>query len=179
MRARPAGSARCRLALRVAALAAVCFIAVAAYTLFDSDRTAKAKAGRIAEILARNISLQQSQAQWLSVSMTSPPDLQGIAALMEPGLCIAYRDTSGRLHELWREAGREPGAARPHRRRSRPLAGPRRHRAARPARGGAVPGPGSGLRGLADRVDTLGGRLRVDHVDGGGTRLVAELPCGS
>ena len=43
-----------RLALRVAALAAVCFIAVAAYALFDSDRVAKAKASRIAEIVARD-----------------------------------------------------------------------------------------------------------------------------
>jgi signal transduction histidine kinase len=49
--------------------------------------------------------------------------------------------------------------------------------------GGAVvgggPGGGSGLRGLADRVDTLGGRVRVVSPPGRGTRLVAELPCGS
>jgi hypothetical protein len=32
-----------RLALRVAALAAVCFLSVAAYALFDSDRAARAK----------------------------------------------------------------------------------------------------------------------------------------
>ena len=37
-----------RLALRVAALAAVCFLAVAAYVLYDSDRAARAKASRIA-----------------------------------------------------------------------------------------------------------------------------------
>jgi signal transduction histidine kinase len=84
-----------RLALRVAALAAVCFIAVAAYALFDSDRVAKAKASRIAEIVARDISLQQSQARWLSVSTNATPDLQRVAALMEPGLCIAYRDNAG------------------------------------------------------------------------------------
>lgn len=95
----PAIDLKLRLALRVAALAAVCFIAVAAYALFDSDRTAKAKASRIAEIVARNISLQQSQAQWLSVSMGSTPDLQGIAALMEPGLCIAYRDRFGAFRQ--------------------------------------------------------------------------------
>src|SRR5215208_2135805 len=47
----PAIDLKLRLALRVAALAAVCFIAVAAYTLFDSDRAAKAKASRIAEIV--------------------------------------------------------------------------------------------------------------------------------
>ena len=88
-----------RLALRVAALAAICFIAVAAYALFDSDRVAKAKASRIAEIVARDISLQQARAQWLSVSDTSTPDLQGIAALMEPGLCIAYRDNTGAFRQ--------------------------------------------------------------------------------
>jgi signal transduction histidine kinase len=84
-----------RLALRVAALAAVCFIAVAAYALFDSDRVARAKASRIAEIVARDISLQQSQARWLSASINGTPDLQRVAALMEPGLCIAYRDNAG------------------------------------------------------------------------------------
>jgi PAS domain S-box-containing protein len=41
--------------------------------------------------------------------------------------------------------------------------------------GGADPG-GSGLRGLADRVAVLEGRLRVESRDGGGTRVVAEIP---
>jgi signal transduction histidine kinase len=95
----PAIDLKLRLALRVAALAGLCFIAVAAYALFDSDRVAKAKASRIAEIVARDISLQQSQAQWLSVSINATPDLQGIAALMEPGLCIAYRDNAGAFRQ--------------------------------------------------------------------------------
>ena len=38
---------------------------------------------------------------------------------------------------------------------------------------------GSGLRGLADRVEALGGWLRCDSHPGAGTTLVAELPCGS
>ena len=42
--------------------------------------------------------------------------------------------------------------------------------------GGADPGPGSGLRGLADRVEALGGSLAVDSPRGAGTRLVAEIP---
>lgn len=37
---------------------------------------------------------------------------------------------------------------------------------------------GSGLRGLADRVEALGGRLRISSPAGGGTRLEAEIPCG-
>jgi signal transduction histidine kinase len=41
--------------------------------------------------------------------------------------------------------------------------------------GGADPA-GSGLRGLADRVEALQGRLRVESSLGGGTRLVAEIP---
>ena len=38
---------------------------------------------------------------------------------------------------------------------------------------------GSGLRGLADRVEALGGRLRCDSRPGADTALAAELPCGS
>jgi signal transduction histidine kinase len=45
--------------------------------------------------------------------------------------------------------------------------------------GGAAMSDGAGLRGLADRVDTLGGRLLVESPANGGTRLKAELPCGS
>jgi signal transduction histidine kinase len=44
--------------------------------------------------------------------------------------------------------------------------------------GGADPSRSSGLRGLADRVEALGGRLAVDSPPGGGTRVIAELPCG-
>jgi signal transduction histidine kinase len=45
--------------------------------------------------------------------------------------------------------------------------------------GGADAARGSGLRGLADRVEALEGRLRVWSPVGGGTRLRAELPCVS
>jgi signal transduction histidine kinase len=43
--------------------------------------------------------------------------------------------------------------------------------------GGARPEGGSGLRGLADRVASVGGVLRVDSPPGGGTRLEADIPC--
>ena len=43
--------------------------------------------------------------------------------------------------------------------------------------GGADTERGSGLRGLADRVEALGGRLRVWSPVGGGTRVRAEIPC--
>ena len=42
--------------------------------------------------------------------------------------------------------------------------------------GGADPAGGSGLRGLADRVEALQGRLRVESPPGEGTRLLAEIP---
>jgi signal transduction histidine kinase len=45
--------------------------------------------------------------------------------------------------------------------------------------GGADTDGGSGLRGLADRVEALGGSLRVWSPDGGGTRVRAEIPCAS
>jgi signal transduction histidine kinase len=43
--------------------------------------------------------------------------------------------------------------------------------------GDARPEHGSGLRGLADRVASAGGVLRVDSPPGAGTQLVAEIPC--
>ena len=44
--------------------------------------------------------------------------------------------------------------------------------------GGAEPATGSGLRGLADRVEALGGTLEVVSPGGGGTTLRAEIPLG-
>jgi signal transduction histidine kinase len=45
--------------------------------------------------------------------------------------------------------------------------------------GGAAADTGTGLRGMADRVEALGGRLRVWSPEGQGTRIRAEMPCGS
>jgi signal transduction histidine kinase len=42
--------------------------------------------------------------------------------------------------------------------------------------GGAVVRRGSGLAGLVDRVEALGGTLLIDSPPGGGTRVVASLP---
>jgi signal transduction histidine kinase len=44
--------------------------------------------------------------------------------------------------------------------------------------GGADSEGGAGLRGLADRVEALNGRLRIWTAAGKGTRVRAELPCG-
>ena len=43
--------------------------------------------------------------------------------------------------------------------------------------GGADPGAGSGLRGLADRVSALGGELEVSSPEGGGTLVRSRIPC--
>ncbi len=45
--------------------------------------------------------------------------------------------------------------------------------------GGARAEQGSGLRGLADRVEALGGQLKIESPSGGGTRIVGEIPCVS
>jgi signal transduction histidine kinase len=42
--------------------------------------------------------------------------------------------------------------------------------------GGANPTAGTGLRGLADRMQILGGRLEVDSPAGAGTRVTATIP---
>ncbi len=49
-------------------------------------------------------------------------------------------------------------------------------RVADDGRGGADPAHGSGLRGLADRVEALGGGLSISSPVGAGTLVVAELP---
>jgi signal transduction histidine kinase len=44
--------------------------------------------------------------------------------------------------------------------------------------GGADPASGTGLRGLADRIDSLGGELEIESAPGSGTRVSARLPLG-
>ncbi|MEU6258151.1 ATP-binding protein [Streptomyces sp. NPDC047043] len=45
--------------------------------------------------------------------------------------------------------------------------------------GGARSGLGSGLRGLADRAEALGGTLRVESTPGRGTHVFAQIPQGT
>ena len=91
--------------------------------------------------------------------------------LPEPVEAAAYYVVAEALANVHKHAGAarvvvrataDDGAAR---RRGR-----RRRRAAAPTR------EGSGLRGLADRVEALGGRLVVESPEGGGTLLRAEMP---
>ena len=43
--------------------------------------------------------------------------------------------------------------------------------------GGADPARGSGLRGLADRIEALDGGLRIESREARGTRIEAQIPC--
>ncbi|MBA2559054.1 MAG: hypothetical protein H0V07_04065 [Propionibacteriales bacterium] len=43
--------------------------------------------------------------------------------------------------------------------------------------GGAAVQAGSGLEGLTDRVEALGGRLNVSSPPGQGTSVIAHIPC--
>ncbi|HEX2843734.1 MAG TPA: ATP-binding protein, partial [Candidatus Limnocylindria bacterium] len=45
--------------------------------------------------------------------------------------------------------------------------------------GGAREGSGSGLTGMRDRAETVGGRLTVDSPRGGPTRISAVVPIGT
>ena len=45
-------------------------------------------------------------------------------------------------------------------------------------RGGAAPGGGRGLPGMAERARAAGGRLAVTSPPGGGTTVTLDLPCG-
>lgn len=45
-------------------------------------------------------------------------------------------------------------------------------------KGGAAP-LGTGLRGITDRAEAAGGKLAISDRPGGGTSVMAELPCGS
>jgi signal transduction histidine kinase len=44
--------------------------------------------------------------------------------------------------------------------------------------GGADPAEGSGLRGLADRLSAMNGKLEVESPVGAGTMIRAEIPLG-
>jgi signal transduction histidine kinase len=85
-----------RLTLRVAAISALCFAAIAAYFLVDADRSLRARTEAIAEVVARTLALQQSELGWAINRRAAFPRLDNVAAsLMAPGLCLAFRANSG------------------------------------------------------------------------------------
>ncbi|WP_342395111.1 hypothetical protein [Rhodoblastus sp. 17X3] len=91
-----------RLALRVAALSAFCLVVAFAFLLFDSDRSARARLRAVAEVVAKDLTLQLAQAHWVKPARDALPDLQRIAAsVMSPGLCISYRDEADEVRQIF------------------------------------------------------------------------------
>jgi signal transduction histidine kinase len=87
-----------RLALQIAALAALCLVAATAYVLFETNRSARARADWVANLVAKDLTLQQDQFQWIKGAPNPFPDLQRVGpALMAPGLCVAYRAQGGEI----------------------------------------------------------------------------------
>jgi signal transduction histidine kinase len=87
-----------RLTLRISAVSAVCFAAIAAYVLFDAERSVQARIDDIAAVTARTLELQQSKMHWVNSPPAAFPDLDSVAAsVMSPGLCIAYRASDGQV----------------------------------------------------------------------------------
>ncbi|HVJ51771.1 MAG TPA: histidine kinase [Aliidongia sp.] len=84
-----------RLTLRVAVLSACCFAAASSYALFAADGAARARAGGIADMVARDLELQQDRRHWAKPASGRFPDLGEVAPLATSGLCIAYRTKGG------------------------------------------------------------------------------------
>jgi signal transduction histidine kinase len=101
-------------------------------------------------------------------------DYEGDGPLPEPVELAAYFVASEALTNVAKYAQATAASVRFARTRSRAVI-----EIADDGVGGADEARGSGLRGLADRVEALDGRLRVVSPPGAGTVVVAELPCGS
>jgi signal transduction histidine kinase len=87
-----------RLALRVAALAAVCFMAAVICVLYATNRTIRERTDSIAGVVARELALQSSQLRWLKNTVEPSLDLQLLSqTVKEPGLCIGYRAADGQV----------------------------------------------------------------------------------
>jgi signal transduction histidine kinase len=100
-----------RLALRVVALSACCFVAASAYVLFETDQAARSRADWIVEIVASNLQIQQDRVHWGGIHFSQFPDLEDVATpLMSPGLCIAYRSRGGDTVQRFC-SGTSPGEA--------------------------------------------------------------------
>jgi signal transduction histidine kinase len=81
-----------RLTLRVAAVSALCFAAIATYFLVEADRSLHARIDAVASLAARTLELQRNKIQWVNGPSSEFPDLYNVAtSVMAPGLCVAFR----------------------------------------------------------------------------------------
>jgi hypothetical protein len=89
-----------RLTVQVALLAALCFLAGIGYGLIADDSAARARAGGIADIVARELEGQMERAGWMKPIASYFPNLEPLAtALISPGLCIGYRSGDGQVSQ--------------------------------------------------------------------------------
>jgi len=108
-----------RLFLRVVALAGLCFAAAAAYVLFETDRSARARADWIAEVVAKDLALQQGQSHWIQGAPNQFPDLQRVAAaIMAPGYASPI---ARRMAKFFNACAAAPRPTIPARRSSSPI----------------------------------------------------------
>jgi signal transduction histidine kinase len=85
-----------RLTMRIVAVSVACFAATSAYVLMDAEKSERARIDRIAGLVAKDLQLQRDKMHWIRDPAAVFPDLQNIAAaVMAPGLCIAYRGNDG------------------------------------------------------------------------------------
>lgn len=109
---RPRFDLKVRLTLLVAGISAVCFAAISAYFLVSADRAAHARIDGIATIVAKSLELQQGKVQWGANPRSDFPNLDPVSAyVMTPGLCLAFRGTSGDI--LQRFCSGAPAPASP------------------------------------------------------------------
>jgi signal transduction histidine kinase len=96
--AAPVLDLKVRLTLRVAALAALCYLAAVICVLYATNRTMRERTDSLAEIVTADLVLQSSQRQWLKSAAERPLDLQVLSqTVREPGLCIVYREAGGEI----------------------------------------------------------------------------------
>ncbi len=103
----------------------------------------------------------------MPVTLTGGPDER----LPEPVEAAAYYVVSEALQNVAKYAQASSASVRISRENGRALV-----EVVDDGVGGADPSMGSGLRGLADRVEALDGRLEVESTPGRGTIVRAEIP---
>jgi signal transduction histidine kinase len=70
------------------------------YFLIEASRSIQARVDGTAEIAARTLELQQNKIQWVNNPRADFPDLDNVAAtVMAPGLCLAFRASSGEIQQ--------------------------------------------------------------------------------
>ncbi|MGY8666299.1 histidine kinase [Bradyrhizobium sp. UFLA05-109] len=111
---RPRFDLKVRLTLRVAAVSAACFAAIAAYFLITADRAVHARIDGIAAIVARTLELQQGKVQWMANPRSDFPNLDPVAAfVMTPGLCLGFRGASGDMLQRFCSGAPNPASVPP------------------------------------------------------------------